>query len=100
MNRKKAREYAFVLLFEYKFQPEEIDRLLEDFVNEFNPGEQQAYVEKVVRGVVENIEDIDKRLVRFQRVGRRKECQTLFLRHSDLPPMKLNFVTISLQLFL
>jgi N utilization substance protein B len=62
MNRKKAREYAFVLLFEYKFQPEEIDRLLEDFVNEFNPGEQQAYVEKVVRGVVENIEDIDKKI--------------------------------------
>ena len=62
MNRKKAREYAFVLLFEYKFQPEEIDRLLSDFVNEFNPGEQQAYVEKVVRGVVENIEEIDKKI--------------------------------------
>ena len=62
MNRKKAREYAFVLLFEYKFQPEEIDRLLDDFVNEFKPGDQQEYVEKIVRGVVANIDEIDKRL--------------------------------------
>ena len=62
MNRKKAREYAFVLLFEYKFQPDEINRLLADFVDEFNPGDQQEYVEKVVRGVVANIDEIDKKL--------------------------------------
>ena len=60
MNRKKAREYAFVLLFEYKFQPGEIGSILNDFVEEFNPGEQQAYIEKVVNGTVEKINEIDE----------------------------------------
>ncbi len=62
MNRKKAREYAFVLLFEYKFQPEEIEQILADFIEEFNPGEQQEYIENVVRGVVENKDAIDQKI--------------------------------------
>jgi N utilization substance protein B len=62
MNRRKAREYAFILLFEYKFQPEEIERILADFIEEYNPGEQQDYIEKTVRGTVEKIADIDKRI--------------------------------------
>ena len=60
MNRTKAREYAFVLLFEYKFQPGEIGSILNDFVEEFNPGGQQAYIEKVVNGTVEKINEIDE----------------------------------------
>ena len=59
MNRTKAREYAFVLLFEYKFQPDEMERILKDFVEEFNPGDQQGYIERVVGGVIENVEEID-----------------------------------------
>lgn len=62
MNRTKAREYAFVLLFEYKFQPEEIETILSDFVEEFNPGQQQSYIERVVRGVVDNLEAIDEKI--------------------------------------
>lgn len=62
MNRKKAREYAFVLLFEYKFQPEEIERILVDFIEEYNPGDQQGYIENIVRGVVANVEGIDKKI--------------------------------------
>ena len=58
MNRTKAREYAFVLLFEYKFQPNEIESILADFVEEFNPGNQREYIEKVVRGSVEKIGEI------------------------------------------
>ena len=60
MNRTKAREYAFVLLFEYKFQPNEIESILTDFIEEFQPGAQQAYIEKVVRGSVEKIAEIDE----------------------------------------
>jgi len=60
MNRTKAREYAFVLLFEYKFQPNEIESILADFVEEFNPGNQREYIEKVVRGSVEKIGEIDE----------------------------------------
>lgn len=62
MNRTKAREYAFVLLFEYKFQPEEIETLLSDFVEEFKPGEQKEYIERVVRGVVGNLSEIDEKI--------------------------------------
>lgn len=60
MNRTKAREYAFVLLFEYKFQPAEIESILTDFVEEFQPGNQQEYIERVVRGSVEKINEIDE----------------------------------------
>ncbi|MBQ7096517.1 MAG: transcription antitermination factor NusB [Clostridia bacterium] len=59
MNRTKAREYAFILLFEYKFQPKEIQSILTDFIEEYNPDTQQAYIEKVVRGTVERIDEID-----------------------------------------
>ena len=62
MNRKKAREYAFILLFEYKFQPQEIEQILADFIEEFNPGEQQEYIERVVRGVIENKTSIDEKI--------------------------------------
>ena len=60
MNRTRAREYAFVLLFEYKFQPNEIGSILTDFIEEFNPGNQTEYIETVVRGAVEKIDEIDR----------------------------------------
>lgn len=59
INRRKAREYAFVLLFEYKFQPEEIHEILEDFLAEHDAGEQAAYIREVVEGTVAHIEEID-----------------------------------------
>lgn len=59
MNRTKAREYAFILLFEYKFQPNEIQSILTDFIEEYNPDTQQEYIEKVVKGTVEKIDEID-----------------------------------------
>lgn len=62
MNRKKAREYAFILLFEYKFQPDEIRNIMDDFIRDFAPGEQQAYIEKVVMGTIENLERIDEKI--------------------------------------
>ena len=62
MNRKKAREYAFILLFEYKFQPDEIRNIMDDFVRDFAPGEQQDYIEKVVMGTIENLESIDEKI--------------------------------------
>ncbi|MBQ9757299.1 MAG: transcription antitermination factor NusB [Clostridia bacterium] len=62
MNRTKAREYAFVLIFEYKFQPDEIERIVEDFVNEYNPGGQQDYIKNVVLGTAKNIAEIDQKI--------------------------------------
>lgn len=59
MNRTKAREYAFILLFQYKFQPEDIISILEDFIEEYTPGAQTEYIEGVVKGVLDNLEEID-----------------------------------------
>ena len=62
MNRTKAREYAFILIFEYRFQPDEIETILTNFIEEYQPGNQQSYIETVVRGVAENIDVIDKKI--------------------------------------
>ncbi len=59
MNRTKAREYAFILLFQYKFQPDEIEMMLEDFCAEYKPGNQEEYIRSVVLNVAHNIEKID-----------------------------------------
>ena len=65
MIRKKAREYAFILLFEYRFQPDAIEGILKDFIDEYNPGDQQAYIEGVVGGVIENLSAIDEKINEF-----------------------------------
>ena len=62
MNRTKAREFAFILLFEYKFQPDEIETILQDFIAEYNPAQQEEYIRSVVQGVVSNLEEIDKKI--------------------------------------
>lgn len=59
MNRRKAREYAFILLFEYKFQPDDIFNLMEAFFAEYNAGDQEDYIRSVVEGVIGNIDEID-----------------------------------------
>ncbi len=62
MNRTKAREYAFILLFEYKFQPDEIEAILQDFIDEYKPGEQEDYIRRAVCGVISKIEEIDSKI--------------------------------------
>ncbi len=59
MNRREARKQAFLLLFQYKFQPDCIDELLEDFFCENNAGKERAYIENTVKGTVAEIERID-----------------------------------------
>ncbi|MBQ3573018.1 MAG: transcription antitermination factor NusB [Clostridia bacterium] len=59
MNRREARKQAFLLLFQYKFQPENMERLLSDFFNENKVGEQREYIDAVVRGTLAEIEEID-----------------------------------------
>ncbi len=59
MNRTKAREYAFILLFQYKFQPDSIGELIEDFVAEYKPGIQEEYIKNAVNTTIEKIEELD-----------------------------------------
>lgn len=60
MNRTKAREYAFILIFEYRFQPDEIESLLASFAEEYAPGTQLEYVEEVVRGTIRELAEVDR----------------------------------------
>ncbi len=62
MNRTKAREYAFILIFEYKFQPDEIEEILARFIEDYEPGEQQKYIEDVVKGVVRTVDELDEKI--------------------------------------
>lgn len=59
MNRTKAREYAFILLFQYKFQPDSIGELIEDFVTEYKPGIQEEYIKNAVNTTIEKLEELD-----------------------------------------
>ncbi|HIV85230.1 MAG TPA: transcription antitermination factor NusB [Candidatus Monoglobus merdigallinarum] len=68
MDRKKAREYAFTILFQYKFRPDDISAVLSDFFLEHDAGNQGEYIGSVVAGVVKNIEEIDKKIEEFSRV--------------------------------
>ncbi len=65
INRRKAREYAFTLLFSYRFQPEDIQQLLDDFLAETETGDQAEYIRTVVEGAVAHIEEIDQRISQF-----------------------------------
>ena len=67
INRRKAREYAFILLFEYKFQPEEINTILEDFFSEYKTGEQEEYIRSVVEGVINNLDEIDELIASYSK---------------------------------
>ncbi len=65
INRRKAREYAFTLLFSYRFQPEDIQQLLDDFLAENETGDQAEYIRTVVEGTVAHIGEIDQRISQF-----------------------------------
>lgn len=60
MNRREARKQAFVLIFQYKFQPDDIETLLQDFFEENDAGDQKEYIEGVIKGIKEKMEEIDQ----------------------------------------
>lgn len=74
MNRKQAREQAFILIFENSFQP---DCPSEDIINLYNEaaelssGEDELMVEvdsfasKLMKGVSENLESIDSIISKY-----------------------------------
>lgn len=65
MDRRKAREYAFIIIFQYKFQPDEIETILSDFFEEYKAGNQKDYIGGTVRGIVENIDAIDSKISQY-----------------------------------
>lgn len=67
MNRRKAREYAFILLFQYKFQPNDMQDILADFFAQYDAGEQADYIQDVVEGTVKHIQEIDAKISEFSK---------------------------------
>lgn len=67
MNRRQAREQAFLLLFQYKFQPDDMELLLERFFEENNAADQSGYIENVVKGVISKKEEIDNVINEFSK---------------------------------
>lgn len=60
MNRREARKQAFLLIFQYKFQPDCTDELLNTFFEENKTGVQREYIENTVLGTVEKAAELDR----------------------------------------
>lgn len=67
MNRREARKQAFLLLFQYKFQPEDIGTLLDAFFEENKAGAQADYIKSVVLGTTEKLSEIDDVLSEYSK---------------------------------
>ena len=63
MNRRKAREIAFILIFEYRFQPDRLEANIAA-LSEMYPdaGEQEGYIRDVVSGFAQNVAAIDGKI--------------------------------------
>lgn len=59
MNRKQAREKAFCLIFQLDFHIESLEELIETEKNNIDDLSQFEYIESTVRGVWDNLKDID-----------------------------------------
>ncbi len=78
MSRKNARENAFKCIYEYEFNKEkEIGKILELCYEENNCRDlEKEYIEEVTKGVVENIDDVDKVILKnlknwsFERIAK------------------------------
>jgi len=67
MNRRKAREEAFIILFQHEFR-ENLDELLGDFFAENeNVGEQETYIRSVCERFVSEREKIDEMIERHSK---------------------------------
>ncbi len=67
MDRTKAREHAFTIIFQYKFRPDDIDEILGDFFDEYDAGRQKEYIETTVRGTIENLSAIDSKITEYSK---------------------------------
>ena len=71
-ERREAREYAFTILFQSKFHPDDMREVLDDFMLEHPDVAQSDYIKDVVLGTVEHIDEIDGKINEFSK-GRRVE---------------------------
>lgn len=65
INRRKAREYAFTLLFACRFQPDCVGEMTDRFLEENPSGDQEEYIRTVVEGVFAHEKEIDDVIARY-----------------------------------
>jgi len=67
MNRRKAREACFIILFQYAFQPD-MDEILEYFfqITE-NIGEQENYIKSLCERFISYTEKIDETIEKYSK---------------------------------
>ena len=62
-KRRKAREFALMMLYELEFRPSEADRLLKGFWQEHPAApEVQSFAESLVRGTLEHATELDRQV--------------------------------------
>ncbi len=71
MNRSKAREAAFSLIFSIDIQGEDIFERLEELKNQLEPADQNhvPFIEGLVKGVYQNLDELDRTISENLREG-------------------------------
>ena len=67
MNRREARKQAFILLFQHKFQAEDMSELVSDFFENTKTGAQKEYIDSVVNGTISKLDEIDAVLSEYSK---------------------------------
>ena len=67
MNRREARKQAFMLLFQHKFQAEDMSELVSDFFENTKTGAQKEYIDSVVNGTISKLDEIDAVLSEYSK---------------------------------
>ena len=66
MTRKEAREYCFILMFEYEFQKNTAEELLSYFEdNDIKLGNQKNYIEGLLNTALKNLDKIDQLIEKY-----------------------------------
>lgn len=68
MGRKASRENAMKLLFEINYKMDEVNDILNSFMEENElKGDDKEYIEATVRGTIENIKNIDNTIEKYSK---------------------------------
>lgn len=66
MTRKEARDAAFKIMFEYIFLRDSATELIAKYYELFGePGEQKEFLEALVSGCIENLQEIDEKISQY-----------------------------------
>lgn len=96
LSRKVSREAAMKLLFEINIRMDEIDDVLNNYIEENKPDESdKKFIEDIVRGTIEDLKEIDASIERhskgwkLNRLGKVDlailRMAVFELKHSDTP---------------